>query len=434
MLDPKYIRDHRDVVAESIKARGLHIDLDEWFDLYAQRIDTLKQVEQINHRRKELAGGKKQVHDSDRSRIAEYGKQLKSDLALYESRLHEIEEKYTAVLHAIPNLLHADVPVGACEDDNREIKRWGISRVFDFAARDHIALARDLDLVEFERAATVSGPKFYYLKNEAVILEQALIRYALDIIHRRGFTLYTTPDVAKQDIAASLGFSPRGKGSNSYRIEDTPLCLIATSEITLGGYYAKQKIDSKALPVRMGGISHCFRREAGAAGKAGRGLYRVHQFTKVEMFIICAPEHSEELHAELLDIEEEIFQGLEIPYRIVEACSAELGAPAYRKFDIEAWMPGRVSDAHDDPHASGGWGEVTSVSNCTDYQARRLHIRTHDGNNNACFAHMLNGTAIATTRAIIALLENGQQADGSVRLPKSLHRYTGFDSISPPTE
>ncbi len=426
MLDPRYIRDNLEAVAASIKARNMSVSLSDWQELAQQRSALLRGIEEINHARKQLAARTRGAPPGESDIAA--GKELREQLTLKEEELRVIEERYTDLLNQIPNMLHEQVPVGTCDADNRTIRTWGVPREFDFTPLDHLALAQQADLVDFEQAARVSGAKFYYLKNEAVLLEQALINFSLEILRKKKYTLFTTPDVAQEGIVHALGFNPRGQESNTYLIEGTTLCLIGTAEITLGAYHAAQKIAPERLPIRMGGISHCFRREAGSAGKASKGLYRVHQFSKVEMFVVCSPEDSEAMHAELLEIEEEIFQHLEIPYRVVEVCSAELGAPAYRKFDIEAWMPGRIHEEKSQGDA-GVWGEVTSTSNCTDYQARRLHVRTTDDSGANVFAHMLNGTAVATSRAVIAILENGQQKDGSITLPKALHKYLGFTSI-----
>jgi seryl-tRNA synthetase len=232
--------------------------------------------------------------------------------------------------------------------------------------------------------------------------------------------------VAREEILEGIGFNPRGAESNVYTLEGEDACLVGTAEITLGGYYSGAILPREKLPLRLAGLSHCFRREAGAAGQFSKGLYRVHQFTKLEMFVYCLPEDSGALHEELRAVEEEIFTGLEIPFRVVDTCTGDLGAPAYRKWDLEAWMPGRANP----PSPSGGeWGEVTSTSNCTDYQARRLKIRYKDGEGRNRFVHMLNGTAIAVSRGIIAILENFQQEDGSVQIPRALVPYCGFDII-----
>ena len=284
----------------------------------------------------------------------------------------------------------------------------GSPRRFDFETRDHLALAQDLDLVDFERAAKVSGQKFYYLKREAAMLEVGLQRFALDQLLPEGFVPVVTPDLARPAIIEGLGFSPRGEETQIYSVADHDLCLIGTSEITLGGMYADSILQEEELPLKLAGVSHCFRTEAGAAGRESKGLYRVHQFTKVEMFVFCRPEDSEAQHQELLRLEKKIFDLLEIPYRVIDIASADLGAPAYRKFDLEAWMPGRGE--------GGEYGEITSTSNCTDFQSRRLKIRFKraGGKKKNELVHTLNGTAISNARAIVALIENHQQADGTI--------------------
>jgi seryl-tRNA synthetase len=313
------------------------------------------------------------------------------------------------------------VPDGG-EDDARELHRFGEPRRFDFEAADHVQLGAALDLLDFDGGARVAGQKFYYLKNEAVLLELALQRYALDVLLEEGFTPYVTPDVARPAILEGIGFNPRGAETQIYSLANEDLCLVGTAEITLGGLYADAILQEDELPIRMAGISHCFRTEAGAAGRESKGLYRVHQFTKVEMFAITRPEDSEAMHAQLLAIEERVFQGLELPYRVVDIAAGDLGAPAYRKFDIEAWMPGRGE--------GGAYGEVSSTSNCTDYQARRLGTRfRRKGAKKNEFVHMLNGTAVSNARAILALLENHQQRDGSVAIPRALRPYVGREVI-----
>jgi seryl-tRNA synthetase len=320
----------------------------------------------------------------------------------------------------IPNMAHPEAPVGKEDKDNLEVKRVGEPTRFDFEPADHVKLGQDLDIIDFDTATKVSGTKFYYLKNQGVFLELGLTRYALDILYKKGYAPFITPDLARMEILEGIGFNPRGAESNVYALEGEDACMVGTAEITLGGYYSDTILAKDKLPLRMAGLSHCFRREAGAAGQFSRGLYRVHQFTKLEMFVYCLPEESGRFHEELRLIEEAIFTGLDIPFRVVDTCTGDLGAPAYRKWDLEAWMPGRNN---------GEWGEVTSTSNCTDYQARRLNIRYKDDDGKNKFVHMLNGTAIAVSRAIIAILENFQQEDGSVRMPRNLIPYVGFDII-----
>ncbi len=422
MLDLKFVKENREAVEKNIRSRNMNVDLDRIMDLYDKRSSLIQQTEELRQKRNGNAKKMKgKISPEERSVLIEEGKELKSSIGELEAELEKVEKELFAEAGRIPNMAHPDAPVGKEEKDNLEIKRFLSPTEFDFEPKDHVQLGRELDLIDFETATRVTGPKFYYLKNEAVYLELALIRYALDMLRSKGFTPITTPDIAREEILEGIGFNPRGSESNIYSLEGTGTCLIGTAEITLGGYHAGQIIPKEELPLRMAGLSHCFRREAGAAGQYSKGLYRVHQFTKIEMFVYCLPEDSEKIHNELLAIEEEIFSSLEIPYRVVDTCTGDLGAPAYRKFDIEAWMPGRDEN--------GAWGEVTSTSNCTDYQSRRLGIRVKE-DGKTTFLHMVNGTAIAVSRAIIAIMENFQQKDGSVKIPQKLVPYTGFDIIS----
>jgi len=421
MLDLKYIRDNLDAVKANIANRFVHADADLVVRLYDERNSLLQEIELLRKSRNENAAKMKgKLSQEERTPLIEEGKSLKEKLPEREERLKTIEIQLLEQAQKIPNMAHPQAPLGKEEKDNLEVRRWGTVPTFAFPAKDHVELGQSLDLIDFDTAARVSGTKFYYLRNEAVLLDLALARYALDTVTARGYTPTITPDIAREETVSGIGFQPRGEESNIYTLEGTGTCLIGTAEITLGGYYADQILDANQLPLRLAGLSHCFRREAGAAGQFSKGLYRVHQFTKVEMFVYCRPEQSDEIHDELLAIEEEIFQGLKIPYRVVDTCTGDLGGPAYRKYDIEAWMPGRGT--------GGDWGEVTSTSNCTDYQARRLGVRFRDDGRSR-FVHMLNGTACATSRAMIAVLENFQQADGSVNIPEALVRYTGFDRI-----
>lgn len=421
MIDLKQVKENIEQVRNNIRNRHMNVELDRILALHDERIQLLQTIEATRQQRNENAKKMKGKLDPEtRKALIEEGKQLKEKIAGLEDQFKLVDSRLQELAAQIPNDSHPDAPVGKEEKDNLEIRRWGEPTTFDFKPMDHIELGRELDLIDFETAAKVAGPKFYYLKNEAVLLELALVRYALDILRKKGFTLTITPDIAKEEIVEGIGFNPRGAESNIYTLEGTGTCLVGTAEITLGGYYADSILPAESLPLRMAGVSHCFRREAGAAGQFSKGLYRVHQFTKVEMFVYAHPDRSEAIHEELLAIEEEIFQGLQIPYRVVDTCTGDLGAPAYRKFDVEAWMPGRGD--------KGEWGEVTSASNCTDYQARRLGVRFKEEGKNR-YVHMLNGTAIAVSRAIVALLENNQRGDGSVELPEVLVPYTGFSVI-----
>jgi seryl-tRNA synthetase len=421
MLDYKFIADNLNAVSANIADRFMKADAHEVARLYAKRTELTTALQALQQKRNANADAMKgkMVQDA-RTALIEEGKKLKEEIAAAEAELAIVEKELLTEARKIPNMAHPDAPVGREDKDNLEVKKVGTIPKFDFEPADHVKLGQDLDIIDFDNATKVSGTKFYYLKNEGVFLELGLVRYALDILAKKGFTPFITPDVAREEILEGIGFNPRGAESNVYTIEGEDTCLVGTAEITLGGYYSNTILQKDKLPLRMAGLSHCFRREAGAAGQFSKGLYRVHQFTKVEMFIFCLPEESDRFHEELRAIEEEIFSSLNIPFRVVDTCTGDLGAPAYRKWDLEAWMPGRNG---------GEWGEVTSTSNCTDYQARRLNVRFKDDDGKNKFVHMLNGTAIAISRAIIAILENFQQADGSVRIPKALVPYVGFDVI-----
>jgi len=421
MLDLKYIKENAEAVKQNIKNRFMSVDVDEVLDLYEKRNSLIAESDALKQKRNENARKMKgRLDENERNDLITEGKNLKQRIAETDDELSRVREALEAAAGHIPNMAHPDAPVGKEDKDNTEIRRVGTIPTFDFLPLDHVELGKKLDLIDFDAAARVTGQKFYYLKNEAVFLELALSTYAMDKLFSKGFTPTITPDIAREEILEGIGFNPRGDESNIYNIEDTGTCLVGTAEITLGGMLADSILSKDELPIRLAGLSHCFRREAGAAGQYSRGLYRVHQFTKVEMFVFCLPEDSERIHEELLALEEEIFQELAIPYRVVDTCTGDLGAPAYRKFDLEAWMPGRGN--------GGDWGEVTSTSNCTDYQARRLGIRFRDETGNR-YVHMLNGTAVAVSRALIALLENNQQPDGTITIPQVLAPYTGFEYI-----
>ena len=424
MLDPRTLATRRDEIAESCRRRGVDVDLDAAIGHQERAAALQTRLQDLYRQRNEhQAQGKRPLSVAEREAHAAEGRRLKDEAAQLEAEVAGAELALRALVAAIPNLVHPDVPTGG-EADFREVRRWGAKPQLSFRPLDHLAVAERLELVHFDAGARVAGQKWYFLKNEAVLLELALQRFALDVLLEAGFTPFLTPDVAKPEILDGIGYNPRGPETQIYSIANEDLCLVGTAEITLGGLYQGQLLDEDALPLRLAGLSHCFRTEAGAAGRESRGLYRVHQFSKVEMFALTRPEDSEAMHEELVAIEERIFQALEIPYRVIDVASGDLGAPAYRKFDLEAWMPGRGE--------SGDWGEVTSASNCTDYQARRLGIRMkRKGSKRSEFVHTLNGTAVALSRAPIAILENHQREDGSVAIPKALRPYFGRDAIGP---
>lgn len=423
MLDLQFVCDNLETIRTNCGHRHVEADLDQIVSLRDQRSHLITQADQTRHEQKETSALIPKAAPADKQALVEKGRALRERVAQLEAELAKVETDIRAGLMTIPNLTHPDAPLGE-EADSKTVRTFGTPRKFDFKPLDHVALAEKHNLIDLEAGARVAGHGFYFLKNEAVLLELALTQYAVQKLVKHGFTLHTTPDMAKMEVLEGTGYQPRGNETQIYSITGTDLCLVATAEITLGGILKDQILDATQLPIKMAGISHCFRTEAGAHGKATRGIYRVHQFTKIEMFGFTAPDvaASDALHQEIVAIEEEIFQGLGIPYRVLDIASGDLGGPAYRKFDLEAWMPGRGE--------AGEWGEITSASNCTDFQARRLSIRCKSPDwKGTRFVHTLNGTAIAVTRAIIAILENYQQADGSITVPEVLRPWVGKDRI-----
>jgi seryl-tRNA synthetase len=424
MLDPRALAERRDEILESCRRRGARVDVDAAVAAYEQVAALQTSLNEANRRRNEhQESGKRKLPPEEREAHTAEGRRLKDAVAALEEQLSAARAALDLRLAGLPNFVHPEAPVGG-EADARELRRVGAPTRFDFAPQDHLELGTRLALFDFEAGARVAGQKFYYLKNEAVLLELALQRLALDVLIEEGFTPFTTPDLARRSVVDAMAFSPRGPETQIYSVEGTDLDLIGTAEITLGGLYQDALLDEDQLPIKLAGVSHCYRTEAGSAGRESKGLYRVHQFTKVEMFAFTRPEDSEAMHSELVRIEERIWRKLEVPYRVLDIASGDLGAPAFRKFDIEAWLPGRGE--------KGDWGEVTSASNCTDFQARRLKARfRRKGGKKTELVHTLNGTAVAVSRALIALLENHQQADGSVKIPQALRPYLGRDAIGP---
>jgi len=422
MLDLQYICDNADLVSENCRNRGVQANIPRIVELRQKRGEAIAHGDNLRHEQKDIAGQIPREKDAAKKQaLVAKGKELKEQVAASEENVRQLELELRQELLQVPNLTHPDAPIGKDDTESKTVKTWGEIPKFDFQPLDHVALMEKHDLVDLEAGSRVAGHGFYYLKNEAALLELALIQYAVSKLVAHGFTIYTTPDLARDDVLEGIGFNPRGPETQIYSIQNSDLSLVATAEITLGGAMKDQILDIKDLPIRCAGISHCFRTEAGGHGKATRGIYRVHQFTKVEMFGFTAGSvaESDKLHAEIVSIEEEIFQGLGIPYRMIDTCTGDLGGPAFRKFDLEAWMPGRNE-----------YGEVTSASNCTDYQARRLGIRYRAPEQKGTqFVHTLNGTAVAVTRAMIAILENNQQADGSINIPEPLRPWIGKSKI-----
>jgi seryl-tRNA synthetase len=428
-VDLRYVRDHLAQVQENIQRRGVDVNATLVVQLYERFCALTAEVDQVRKQRNEVAARMKNMQKlspEERSECIALGKQLKERVTALEAELAETEQQLYAEAVRIPNRTHPDAPVGG-EDQARLLRMAGKPRDFtDFSPKDHVELAQRLDIVDFEAAAKVSGARFYFLRNAGAMLELALVNWAMQhLTGKHGFIPLIAPDLVREETVWGCGFQPRGEASQVYSVADTSLCLAGTAEIPLGGYYANEILDETQLPIKMAAVSHCFRREAGAAGTETRGLYRVHQFTKVEMFVLSRPEESDRVHQELRSIEEELFDALGLHYRVLDMPTRELGNPAYRKFDIEAWMPGR-----------NAFGEISSASNCTDYQARRLNIRYREQvSEKLRFVHTLNATACAVPRMIVSILENFQEKDGSVTIPQVLRPFlAGLERIQVPPE
>jgi len=424
MLDRRFIVDNVELVQRNTASRGSKADVARFVAIEAMRKAKQAETEELNRKANEVSKSIGQTKDpAEREARKAEGRRLREQTTVAEAELAKLAEEADTILRAIPNLTHPSAPIGADDQANLELRRGKTELPqFNFKPLDHVQLAERLDLIDFESGAKVAGHGFYFLKNEAVLLELAMQRYAVDLLIREGFTPTITPDLARNEILQGIGFTPRGPETQIYSIADSDLSLVATAEITLGGMLADEVLEEDRLPLKYCGISHCYRTEAGAHGRATRGLYRVHQFTKIEMFAFTLPEKSDAMLDYLCELECRLFDGLGIPYRVVDTATGDLGGPAYRKFDLEAWMPGRGE--------SGEFGEVTSTSNCTDYQSRRLGIRYRKGSEKGThFVHTLNGTALAISRAMIAVLENYQLPDGSILVPEALRAWVGKEVI-----
>ena len=407
MLDVKFIRENSELVERSAKEKGYKISVKKILELDDVRKSELAVVEDLRKQRNEIAakmkGGKPDPE------LIEAGKAIKVELAEKEANLNETEGKLKDLIKIVPNIIFDDVPLGG-EEDSVEIKHWGKNHE---TGVDHLDYAVSRDWVDFERGAKVAGAKFYYLKGELALLENALLQYGLSKVLEHGFTFMTVPDMVSSRVLEGCGFNPRTSDqSDEYYIEGEDLAMIATAEMPLTGYHMDEIIDEDKLPLFYAGYSACFRKEAGTYGKYTRGLFRVHQFNKLEMYIFCLPEQSKEMHEKILAIEEDIWQGLGIPYHVVNIAAGDLGAPAAKKYDMEYWSP-----------VNQKYQEITSCSNCTDFQAQAVNCRVRRKDGTVEYVHTLNGTAIPLARALVVMLENYATADGKMKVPEVLRPY-----------
>jgi seryl-tRNA synthetase len=396
-------------VAQKSQEKGYEVDIQALLKLDEERRELLQKVEALRAQRNELSaqmkGGKPDAA------VIEQSKQLKEELTVLEAQLEAREDERQTMLGLIPNVHFDDVPVGG-EELSLEVKKVGGQPT---GGMDHLEFAMARDWVDFERGAKVAGAKFYFLKGELALLENALIQYGIDFITKRGFTYMTVPHMVNSNVVTGTGFAPRtSEQSDEYFIEGEDLALIGTSEMSLTGYHADEIIDEADMPLLYAGLSPCYRKEAGTYGKHTRGLFRVHQFNKLEMYAYVTPEQSRDMHEHILALEEEFWQSLDIPYHVINIASGDLGAPAAKKYDIEYWSP-----------VDESYRELTSCSNCTDFQARNLNIRVRRKDGTVEMLHTLNGTVVSLARALVVMIENFQTADGKLDVPKVLQPYLG---------
>jgi seryl-tRNA synthetase len=420
MLDPKLIRDNPDKIRNMLEARSVKFPFDDLILLDKQRRELIVKSDDFRKKRNEvsLEIARKKKERNDISNLIIQMKTVSDELHKLEEEQIKIETNFTKLSLTLPNLIHESVPIGKDEMTNKEIRKWGYPPVFDFDIKDHIDLTQSLDLVDLERAAKVSGARFYFLKNKLVRLNQALLQFALDFLEEKNYTPIQTPFLINKN-AMEGAIIAQDFEDVIYKIENEDLYLIGTSEHAVASMHSDEIIDGKQLPLRYAGTSTCFRKEAGAHGRDQKGIFRVHQFEKVEQFTFTRPEDSWHEHERMISIVEEFYQKIEIPYKIMLLSSGDMGKVSAKTYDLEAWMPGQKS-----------YREIVSCSNCLDFQARRLKIRFRDRTDEQPqYLHSLNSTLVATTRTMVAIIENFQTKDGHIAIPKVLQKYVGSKII-----
>jgi len=420
MLDPKILRENPDIIRKMLRDRAVDFALEDFIKLDKERREMIIKTDELRKKKNdislEIAHEKKSGQDA--TSLIEQMRQVSETLSGLEIIQTKTESDYTKLALTLPNLIHESVPIGKDETTNKEIRKWGKIPQFDFKVKDHIDLSQNLDLIDLERAAKVAGARFYYLKNDLVKLNQALIHYALDFLSEKNYTPIQTPYIINRNSMEGAIIANDFEDV-IYKVEGEDLYLIGTSEHAVASMYSDEILEGKGLPIRYAGVSPCFRKEAGAHGRDQKGIFRVHQFEKVEQFVFSRPEESWKEHEKMLSIVEEFYQKLEIPYRIVVLSSGDLGKISAKTYDLEAWMAGQNS-----------YREIVSCSNCLDFQARRLKIRFRDRTNDQPqYLHTLNSTLVATSRTLVSILENFQTKDGHITIPKILQKYVGKAAI-----
>jgi seryl-tRNA synthetase len=420
MLDPKLILDSPDKIRNMLKARAVDFPLDELIKLDKERRELIIKTDELRKTRNQISIeiSKKKKSNEDASSLIEQMHSVSEKLQILEETQIRAEDSYKKLSLTLPNLIHESVPTGKDATANKEIRKWGSIPAFDFKIRDHIDLTQSLDLVDLERAAKVSGARFYYLKNQLVKLNQSLIQFALDFLTEKNYTPIQTPYMINKSSMEGAIIAHDFEDV-IYKVEGEDLYLIGTSEHAVASMHADEIIEGKSLPLRYAAVSPCFRKEAGAHGRDQKGIFRVHQFEKVEQFVFSRPEDSWKEHDKMLEIVEEFYQKIELPYRVMLLSSGDMGKVSAKTYDLEAWMAGQDN-----------YREITSCSNCLDFQARRLKIRFRDKTNEQPqHLHTLNSTLVATTRTMVAILENFQTKDGHISIPKALQKYVGTSTI-----
>jgi len=416
MLDPKLIKEKPEIIRNMLKSRAVEFDLEGLIESDQKRREFIIKTDELRKKKNQVAiaiSEKKKAGD-DASTILIEMKNISNELTKLESEQVDIEKKYLKLASTIPNLIHDSVPVGIDDSSNKEIKKWGNIPKFDFKIKDHIDISEDLDLVDLERAAKVAGARFYYLKNDLVRLNQALIHFGLDFLTEKGYSLIQPPYMINRESMEGAVIAEDFE-EVIYKVEEEDLYMIGTSEHAMAAMHSKEIIEGKKIPMKYAGVSPCFRKEAGAHGRDQKGIFRVHQFDKIEQFIFSKPEDSWKEHEKMLAVAEEFYQKLEIPYRVMLLSTGDIGKISAKTYDIEAWMAGQ-----------NAYREIVSCSNCLEYQARRLKIRFRDKTNeDTQYVHTLNSTLIATTRVLVAIMENFQTKDGHIRIPQVLQSYMG---------
>ena len=416
MLDPKLIKENPEIIRSMLKSRAVEFDLDGLIELDKKRREFIIKTDELRKKKNQVAiiiSEKKKGGDDISSILAEM-KNISNEITELESEQENIESKYLKLASTIPNLVHESVPIGVDDSANIEIKKWGNIPEFDFKIKDHIDISEDLNLVDLERAAKVAGARFYYLKNDLVRLNQALIHFGLDFLAEKGYSLIQPPYMINRESMEGAVIAEDFE-EVIYKIQEEDLYMIGTSEHAMAAMHSKEIIEGKEIPMKYAGISPCFRKEAGAHGRDQKGIFRVHQFDKIEQFVFSKPEDSWKEHEKMLAVAEEFYQKLEIPYRVMLLSTGDIGKISAKTYDIEAWMAGQ-----------NAYREIVSCSNCLEYQARRLKIRFRDKTNeDTQYVHTLNSTLIATTRVLVAIMENFQTKDGHIRIPQVLQRYMG---------